>query len=136
MKISFFMATVFCLITLFHYLSATPTSSTINYTLLIFPDFCIPKIFYFDPECIKLTLSKFLSVGMLLGSLGFKVPQILKFIKAKSTKGFSINSLILDTLSSSINVIFFFSQGIPFKSYGENVSIIIQNMISRKFIGS
>jgi uncharacterized protein with PQ loop repeat len=120
-----------CLLGLAQITLASSADSSINYSFLIFPDFCIPKIFSFDSECIKLTLSKFLSLGILLGSLAFKVPQILKIINNKSSKGISTKAYILDSLQISCAIIFYFSQGLPFKSYGENVSIIIQNMISK-----
>ena len=127
---------LFCIITLISLIkcsSTTSKKSDINYTLIIFPDFCLPKIFYFDMECIKLTMSKTLSMGIMVGSLAFKVPQILKIINAKSSKGISAQAYILDSLAVSSNIIYFFYNGIPFKSYGENVSILIQNMISKFF---
>ena len=80
---------------------------------------------------MKLTLSKFLSLGIMFGSLAFKVPQIMTIVNAKSTVGISAQAYILDSLAVSSNIIYFYYSGIPFKNYGENVSIFIQNMISK-----
>lgn len=70
----------------------------------------------------------------MVGSLAFKVPQILKIVNAQSTEGISAQSYIFDSLAVSSNIIYFFYSGIPFKNYGENVSIFIQNMISNLYI--
>ena len=104
-----------------------------NYTMLIIPDFCVPKLLSFDFECLQLIISKCLSLGILVGSLGFKVPQLLKIIKSKSTKGISSKAYIFELLSNSSNIIFFYYNGIPFKNYGENFSLLIQNFIGTIF---
>ena len=107
--------------------TATSNKDDINYKFIVFPDFCLPKIFSFDMECIKLTMSKTLSLVILLGSLAYKVPQILKIISNKSAAGISPKSYIFEMLSNVSNIIYFYYKGIPLKNYGENVSLIIQN---------
>ena len=107
-------------------------TSEISYKFVIFPDFCLPKIFFFDLECIKLTMSKFLSVGIMVGSLAYKVPQILTIVGKQSAKGISVRSYVLDTLAVSSNIIYFTYSRIPLKNYGENISIFFQNILSRR----
>lgn len=113
--------------------SASQKSDEINYTLIIFPDFCIPKIFSFDMECIKLTMSKTLSLGILVGSLAYKVPQIYIIMKNKSAEGISVQSYIFEMLSNASNIIYFYYKGIPIKNYGENISLIVQNFLGKLY---
>ena len=42
---------------------------------------------YFNGPCISLTISKLLGYLVVLGAIVVKVPQILKFVKAKSSTG-------------------------------------------------
>ena len=108
--------------------------ANIEYEFLIFPKGCFSKIFSLDSECISMTFSKLFSMAILLGSLIIKIPQILIIIKNKSVKGISVNSYIFEMISNSANIVYYMYIGLPVKSYGENYSLLIQNMISNFLI--
>ena len=46
-------------------------------------------------DCLKLLISKGLSVGILLGSVLVKLPQIIKILSNKSTDGISFVAYLL-----------------------------------------
>lgn len=113
--------------------AAKPESADIEYEFLIFPKGCFSKIFKLDSECIGMTISKFFSMLILLGSLVIKIPQILIILKEKSVKGISVNSYIFEMISNSANIVYYMYIGLPVKSYGENFSLLGANFISNIF---
>ncbi len=50
----------------------------------------------YDKQCIALLVSKMLGYAILLGSLIVKLPQIVKIMGAKSAKGISLSSVLLE----------------------------------------
>ena len=82
-----------------------------------------------DPSCLKFTFSKMVGFAVISGSVIYKVPQIMKILNAGTTKGISTSScyaeafVFLHTMSYSRHL------GLSFTVYGENVSILIQQMI-------
>jgi len=69
--------------------------------------------------CLKLTLSKILSFGIIAGSLVYKLPQILKISKAKSAGGLSMVAILLEILSCTFSLAYSFNSGFAFMTYGE-----------------
>ena len=104
--------------------------SNTKYEYLVFPEGCVQKILSLDQTCIKMTISKLLSLVILLGSLIIKIPQIIVILKNKSVKGISVNSYIFEMISNAANIVYYMYIGLPVKSYGENYSLLISNFIS------
>jgi len=82
-----------------------------------------------DLDCLKLLISKALGVGILLGGVFLKLPQIAKIITAGSVKGISLPSYLLETMAFTIGLAYNVRQANPFSTYGEGVFITIQNVI-------
>ena len=84
---------------------------------------------FINEGCIALMLSKLLSYIIIAGSLMFKVPQIIKIISAKSTKGISALALIIETLSLLITTSYSYRSEFPLSTYAEMPIVFIQNLI-------
>lgn len=99
-----------------------------------------------DVRCLRYALSKTLGLGIVVGGSIVKVPQILKVVGAKSAKGLSLHSYILDTASLLLVVGYNYRSQFPFSTYGacspsrervevvtrdegENVFLLVQNMV-------
>src|SRR5689334_2190390 len=74
---------------------------------------------FFHTECLKLTIGKLLSIGIILGSLVYKLPQILKIQQAKGAGGLSLSSVLLETAACTISIAYNFASGFAFMTYGE-----------------
>lgn len=74
-------------------------------------------------HCLKLLVSKGLSIGILLGSVLVKLPQILKIVAHKSAKGLSLAGLLLESLAIFIGLAYNFHLNSPFSTYGEGKSL-------------
>lgn len=83
----------------------------------------------FDAPCLKLTLSKGLSYGIIAGSFALKIPQILKIVSAKSAEGLSAANFFLSLISYTITVAYSSSKGFALSTYGEQFVIAIQDAI-------
>ncbi|GBC04635.1 hypothetical protein RclHR1_05790016 [Rhizophagus clarus] len=82
-----------------------------------------------DVDCLKLFLSKGLGFGIILASALVKLPQILKILSARSARGLSLSSCILETCALAIGLAYNFRQGNPFSTYGELLFLTIQNIV-------
>ncbi|KAJ3335541.1 hypothetical protein HDU91_002146, partial [Kappamyces sp. JEL0680] len=82
-----------------------------------------------DVDCVKLTISKGLSMGIIAGAVLVKVPQIAKIINSSSVQGISLSSHLLETLAIIIGLAYNFRAGNPFTTYGEGAFIVIQNVV-------
>ncbi|KAI8906918.1 hypothetical protein EDD86DRAFT_210086 [Gorgonomyces haynaldii] len=82
-----------------------------------------------DLVCHKLLISKGLSFGIVLGSVLVKLPQILKIVSAKSTKGISMSGYLLETFAILVTLFYNLRLGNPFSTYGETFFLVIQNLI-------
>jgi mannose-P-dolichol utilization defect protein 1 len=72
-----------------------------------------------DTACLKLLLSKLLSCGVLVGSLVYKLPQILKIASNKSAQGVTITSVLLELMAVTFALSYSFNMHFPFMTYGE-----------------
>jgi mannose-P-dolichol utilization defect protein 1 len=86
-------------------------------------------------QCLKLALSKGLSLGIISGAMVVKVPQILKIMLSRSTDGLSFLSYILETLAASITFAYNFRASNPFSTYGETFFMTLQNIIIMMLLG-
>jgi hypothetical protein len=73
--------------------------------------------------------SKLLGTLVILGGVGFKVPQILKIQKNKSAEGIAISQYALELLISANTLSFNYHIDAPFSTYGESFFILLQNVV-------
>ena len=83
---------------------------------------------FLDVSCLKLLLSKCLSLGIVLLSSVIKVPQIMKIVRAKSVVGLSLAAFALELFGYTISVAYNLVKGYPFGTYGEIVFLTIQDV--------
>ena len=65
---------------------------------------------------------------MVAGGAVVKVPQIAKIVRARSARGISLSSYLLDTASTAIYVAYVVRNEFPWSTYGETVFLLIQNV--------
>ncbi|KAG2377881.1 hypothetical protein C9374_008966 [Naegleria lovaniensis] len=85
--------------------------------------------FNFEADCLKLLLSKLLGTLVILGSVLYKVPQIITICKKSSVEGLSALMFILEIYGQVITLGYNIRGGNPFSTYGEYVFMIVQNVI-------
>merc|ERR1712072_1592096 len=68
-----------------------------KFVFFIFSEKCFATFFtdfnFFHVDCIKSTISKGLSLAIVLGAVALKAPQVLNIVKSKSVTGISLSSL-------------------------------------------
>ncbi|ESK86578.1 hypothetical protein Moror_9761 [Moniliophthora roreri MCA 2997] len=82
-----------------------------------------------DIECIKYSISKGLGIGIVVGGSIMKVPQLLLIVNARSARGLSLTSYLLETLAYGITLAYSYRNEFPFSTYGENFFLTVQNVI-------
>ena len=80
----------------------------------------------FPIDCVKSTVLNGLNLGVLLGALAIKLPQILKIVEARSVAGISESSLVLELISATCACLYALLMGHPFASWGEMFFISVQ----------
>lgn len=81
-----------------------------------------------DLVCMKLAVSKVLSVAIVAASSVVKVPQMIKLINSGSAEGVSFIGYLLETASFMITLVYNIRNKFPFSSFGETVFIVVQNV--------
>lgn len=121
-----------------------------RFALLIFTPKCFDNYFlefnYFDGKwsaycfriykillsisgpCFSATLSKCLGLGIILGSVTVKLPQILKILRNKSGEGINMFSVTLDLSAITIYMSYSFVKGFPFSSWGDTSFLAVQTI--------
>lgn len=89
----------------------------------------LDKLNFTNIDCLKLVISKGLSVGIIAGGVFLKLPQILKIVSSKSVAGISFPAYLLETLSFTIFCAYNYRSQNPFTTWGEGIFITIQNLI-------
>ena len=74
-------------------------------------------------------VAKALGYAIVLGSLTLKVPQIYNIVSSKRADGISPFSFYVEVYVMITSVAYNILQKNPFSSYGDNVSILFQNII-------
>lgn len=96
------------------------------------PESCYDEFFlsfnFLDVPCLKIVLSKCLGIGIILGSVLVKVPQILKLIGAKSAKGLSFKSVLLELLAITGTMAYSITNKFPFSAWGEALFLMLQTV--------
>jgi mannose-P-dolichol utilization defect protein 1 len=82
-----------------------------------------------EVPCLKYCLSKTLGYGIVVGSAGVKLPQVLNILKAKSVVGLSPSSLLIEWIASVSSFSYYMALGYPFSTWGENFFLFFQNGI-------
>jgi mannose-P-dolichol utilization defect protein 1 len=93
------------------------------------PDICVEQIPFISSGCFSQLLTKALGVAIILGSCLNKIPIMLNMMKAQSAAGISRNSLYGEALVYTNCALYGFLSGHPFTAYGENSSLLVQNVV-------
>ena len=80
-------------------------------------------------QCMRMILSKFLGMSIVIGGGLVKVPQIIKIVMSRSVEGLSLLSFLLETVACCVSLAYNKRNGNPFSTYGETAFITIQNLI-------
>jgi mannose-P-dolichol utilization defect protein 1 len=81
-----------------------------------------------DSVCMKLAVSKVLSLAIVAASSVVKVPQMIKLINSGSAEGISFIGYLLETASLMVTLVYNVRNRFPFSSFGETAFIVIQNV--------
>ena len=84
---------------------------------------------FFNADCAKQLLSKFVGYTILCISLCVKIPQILKIYRAKSGRGINISTQAIDAMGFSTVISYSCVRGYPFSTYGDTISNFVQTML-------
>ncbi|KAK2860508.1 hypothetical protein Q7C36_004674 [Tachysurus vachellii] len=101
----------------------------VNYLM---PEKCYDEFFlnfnFLHVDCLKIIISKGLGIGIILGSVLVKLPQILKVIGAKSAEGLSFKSVMLELLAITGTMVYSIAKGFPFSAWGEALFLMLQSV--------
>ncbi|XP_022069829.2 mannose-P-dolichol utilization defect 1b isoform X1 [Acanthochromis polyacanthus] len=96
------------------------------------PESCYDEFFlnfnFLDVPCLKVVLSKALGIGIILGSVMVKLPQILKLMGAKSAEGLSFKSVLLELLAITGTMAYSIANKFPFSAWGEALFLMLQTV--------
>ncbi|KAJ1028562.1 hypothetical protein NDA16_001728 [Ustilago loliicola] len=80
-------------------------------------------------HCVKYAISKGLGLGIVVFGSIMKVPQILNIVNNRSARGISLSMYTLEVMAYTISLAYAVRSRLPFSTYGENLSLTLQNMI-------
>ena len=83
---------------------------------------------FLDVPCLKIVLSKSLGIGIILGSVLVKLPQILKLMRARSAEGLSFSSVLLELYATTGTMAYSIANGFPFSAWGEALFLTLQTV--------
>ncbi|KAG7464684.1 hypothetical protein MATL_G00168110 [Megalops atlanticus] len=96
------------------------------------PEKCYDEFFlnfnFLDVPCLKIVLSKALGIGIILGSVMVKLPQVFKLIGAKSAEGLSFNSVLLELFAITGTMAYSIAHSFPFSAWGEALFLMLQTV--------
>lgn len=93
------------------------------YTTLVY------NLDFSSKHCVKYAISKGLGLGIVVFGSIMKVPQILNIINGRSARGISLLMYTLEVIAYTISLAYAVRSKLPFSTYGENLSLTVQNMI-------
>ena len=93
------------------------------YTTLIY------NVDFSSTHCVKYAISKGLGLGIVVFGSIMKVPQILNIVNGRSARGISLSMYTLEVVAYTISLAYAVRSRLPFSTYGENLSLTVQNMI-------
>ncbi|XP_030017969.1 mannose-P-dolichol utilization defect 1b [Sphaeramia orbicularis] len=98
----------------------------------LMPEKCYDEFFlnfnFLDVPCLKIVLSKGLGIGIILGSVLVKVPQIVKLIGAQSAEGLSFKAVLLELLAITGTMAYSIANKFPFSAWGEALFLMLQTV--------
>ncbi len=68
-------------------------------------------------------------MGIMLGAMTLKVPQILTMFEKKTAQGVSITAEVSDIICNILGIGYNFHYGNAFSTYGENVFLLMQTVM-------
>lgn len=96
------------------------------------PETCYDEFFlnfnFLHVPCLKVVLSKVLGIGIILGSVMVKLPQIVKLMAARSAEGLSFNSVLLELLAITGTMAYSIVNQFPFSAWGEALFLMMQTV--------
>ncbi|KAM6895144.1 mannose-P-dolichol utilization defect 1 protein-like [Lycodopsis pacificus] len=96
------------------------------------PESCYDEFFlnfnFLDVPCLKIILSKGLGIGIILGSVMVKLPQIFKLMGAKSAEGLSFHTVLLELLAITGTMAYSIANKFPFSAWGEALFLMLQTV--------
>jgi uncharacterized protein with PQ loop repeat len=92
---------------------------------------CTAQFLAFEPQqkCLRLFISKGLSLGIVGGAVLVKLPQIVTIVAKNSVQGLSLPSTVLENVAILISLVYNYRLQNPFTTYGEGCFIFIQNLM-------
>ena len=93
------------------------------------PEICLLQVPFISSGCFSTLFAKALGVAIISASCFNKAPIMVNMLKSQSAAGISRNSLFGEALVYANAVLYGFLAGHPFTSYGENASLLIQNLV-------
>lgn len=107
-------------------------SSSDEVVMFIFQKDCFDTLlsdYWMSKKCFLFTLSKGISMGILVFSTIVKVPQILKIVEAKSVAGLSLTAFFSELIALTVTVGYNYHHKHPFSTYGENLFVLLQALV-------
>ncbi|XP_046908071.1 mannose-P-dolichol utilization defect 1b [Hypomesus transpacificus] len=99
----------------------------------LMPESCYDEFFldfnFLDVPCLTIVLSKGLGIGIILGSVMVKLPQILKLMGAKSAEGLSFQTVLLELLAITGTMAYSIANNFPFSAWGEALFLMLQTVM-------
>ncbi|CAN2391671.1 mannose-P-dolichol utilization defect [Pristimantis euphronides] len=99
----------------------------------ILPERCYDEFFLsynlLHVPCLKVLISKILGIGIIVGSVMVKVPQIVKIVRSGTAEGLSFQSILLELVALSGTMVYSITHGFPYSSWGEVLFLMIQTVI-------
>jgi mannose-P-dolichol utilization defect protein 1 len=118
--------------------SASLAASMSNSSALVYGVFlpeCFAAFFVEFNFLHVFCLSKLLSMVVLAGALGVKLPQIVNILRSGSTRGLSPSMYVLECVGYTMTVIYNLRHAYPFSTYGESVFLLAQGSVLVSLIG-
>lgn len=81
------------------------------------------------PPSLLNILSTIVGICVLIGSMLYKLPQVLRVVRRRSAAGISVLMYSLETVGTTFSALYFARRAFPFSTYGETVFIMIQNIV-------
>ncbi|CAL1590389.1 unnamed protein product [Knipowitschia caucasica] len=99
----------------------------------LMPESCYDEFFlnfnFLHVPCLKVVISKGLGIGIILGSVLVKLPQILKLVGASSAEGLSLKSVLLELVAITGTMAYSIINQFPFSAWGEALFLMLQTLI-------
>jgi len=122
----------------FVFVSQTMADILKSWVQTVVPQPCYDEFFIeynlLHAACLKTVISKCLGLGIILGSVLVKIPQILKIVSSKSGEGISMSSVTLELIAITASLAYNYAQGYPFSAWGESMFLSVQTILIAFFV--